>query len=58
MPAVRLRLPVAFVCFVALLLTATVLPAHTQTFSVLHTFKGADGGGPIGVLTLDNAGDI
>jgi len=46
--------------FLTLLLAAAILsaPAQAQTFTVLHTFKGADGAEPIGVLVLDRAGNI
>jgi uncharacterized repeat protein (TIGR03803 family) len=35
-------------------------PAHAQTFTVLHTFRGApnDGEGPLGIVIRDSAGDL
>jgi len=46
--------------FLKLLLSLVVLPvlSAAQTFTVLHTFQGADGGGPEGSLTLDTVGNI
>lgn len=43
----------------ALVLAMNTIPsAHAQTFKVLHTFKGNDGAGPDGTLTLDSAGNL
>jgi uncharacterized repeat protein (TIGR03803 family) len=49
-----------FVSFVTLLLASIAVPAQTQAtkFKVLHTFKGSDGGSPMGVLVRDAAGNI
>jgi uncharacterized repeat protein (TIGR03803 family) len=44
--------------FLAFLLASAILSAQAQTFTVLHTFKGADGASPEGALVLDNAGNI
>ncbi len=46
--------------FPTLLLAAAILPtpAQAQTFTVLHTFHGQDGSGPLGVLILDSEGNI
>jgi uncharacterized repeat protein (TIGR03803 family) len=46
--------------FVTLLLASIVVPAQTQAqkFKVLHTFHGANGGEPLGVLVRDSAGNI
>jgi len=59
MRGIRFHLPTAAVLFlVTLLLMTTPLPAQAQTFKVLHTFRGPDGGLPEGVLVLDKAGNI
>lgn len=42
----------------ALLLTPLTIPAQAQTFNVLYTFHGTDGGGPVTQLTFDGAGNI
>jgi uncharacterized repeat protein (TIGR03803 family) len=45
----------------ALMFAMTILAgpaAQAQTFTVLHSFSGADGAGPEAHLTLDNAGNI
>jgi uncharacterized repeat protein (TIGR03803 family) len=49
-----------FVVCVALLLTLVISAqsALAQTFKVLHTFHGRDGGSPMGQLVLDTAGNI
>jgi uncharacterized repeat protein (TIGR03803 family) len=49
-----------FVTFLALLLVSAIVPTQAQArkFRVLHTFKGRDGGGPMGVLIRDTAGNI
>src|SRR5580698_401641 len=43
---------------ISLLIFGLLTTAHTQTFTVLHTFTGADGASPEGALVLDNAGNI
>jgi uncharacterized repeat protein (TIGR03803 family) len=43
------------VLFVAL---AIAYPAQAQTFRVLHTFTGADGGNPAAGLTIDRGGNL
>lgn len=44
---------------VSLLLPVLVVrPAQTQTFNVIHDFSGADGYGPYGSLSRDNAGNL
>jgi uncharacterized repeat protein (TIGR03803 family) len=49
-----------FVIFMALLLTSAIVPAPAQArkFKVLHTLHGANGNGPVGVLTTDSAGNL
>jgi uncharacterized repeat protein (TIGR03803 family) len=49
-----------FPIFLTLLLASIVVAAQTQAtkFNVLHTFHGADGGSPMGVLVRDAAGNI
>jgi uncharacterized repeat protein (TIGR03803 family) len=47
-----------FLLIVVLLLPILPVPAHAQTFTVLHTFEGTDGAEPVGVLVLDSAGNI
>jgi uncharacterized repeat protein (TIGR03803 family) len=51
---------VVFAIFVAFLLALVVVPIQSQAqkFKVLHTFHGADGGGPEGVLVRDAAGNL
>ncbi len=45
--------------FLALALSLSVLaPARAQTFTVIHTFQGADGANPRVGLTLDRAGNL
>jgi len=44
--------------FLVTTMTVAAPPAHAQTFTVLHSFTGADGAGPQAHLTLDNAGNI
>ena len=44
--------------FVAATMTVAAPSAHPQTFTVLHSFTGADGAGPQAHLTLDNAGNL
>src|ERR1700733_1119331 len=41
-----------------LALVIVSIPAQAQKFKVLHTFKGSDGGSPMGVLVRDAAGNI
>jgi uncharacterized repeat protein (TIGR03803 family) len=47
-------------CWLLILLMAAVLsvPAAAQTFTVLHSFSGADGGTPKSGLTMDRAGNL
>jgi uncharacterized repeat protein (TIGR03803 family) len=49
-----------FRIFLTFLLATAILaaPAQAQTFTVLHTFKGADGAEPMGVLVSDGSGNI
>jgi hypothetical protein len=49
-----------FVIFITLLLASAIVPtqAQGQKFKVLHTFHGANGNGPAGVLTRDSAGNL
>jgi uncharacterized repeat protein (TIGR03803 family) len=49
-----------FVIFITLLLASAIVPTQAQArkFKVLHTFHGRDGGGPMGVLVRDSAGNI
>lgn len=50
---------VAFVFAVCFALTMFTRSAHSQTYEVLHSFDGSDGGGPFaGLLTLDPRGNI
>jgi len=50
--------PLAGVAVFSLLLMA-MLPAHAQTFTVLHNFtNGPDGGEPVAGLTMDRAGNF
>ena len=51
---------IVFAIFTALLLTLpiTAQPAQAQKFKVLHTFDGANGNGPTGVLVRDAAGNL
>ena len=37
---------------------ALALPAQAQTFSVIHTFSGGDGGNPVAGLTIDARGRL
>jgi uncharacterized repeat protein (TIGR03803 family) len=41
-----------------LLIGLAALPAQAQTFSVIHTFTGSDGGNPYAGLTIDGAGNF
>jgi uncharacterized repeat protein (TIGR03803 family) len=49
-----------FVVFIMLLLASAIVPtqAQAQTFKVLHTFHGKDGGVPAAQLTIDAAGNF
>jgi uncharacterized repeat protein (TIGR03803 family) len=49
-----------FVIFITLLLASAIVPnqAQAQTFKVLHTFHGKDGGAPITQLAIDGAGNF
>jgi hypothetical protein len=43
---------------IATLMIVVATEAQGQTFTVLHTFSGPDGSGPIAVPTLDRAGNL
>ncbi len=43
---------------VLMLMLFLLLPAQTQTFSVLHTFSGGDGEYPYSGVTIDNGGHL
>ena len=43
---------------IATLMIVIATEAQGQTFTVLHTFTGPDGSGPIAVPTLDRAGNL
>jgi uncharacterized repeat protein (TIGR03803 family) len=43
---------------IATLLIVAATPAHAQTFTVIHSFSGSDGGNPAAGLTLDRAGNL
>ncbi|MFZ0793988.1 MAG: choice-of-anchor tandem repeat GloVer-containing protein, partial [Candidatus Korobacteraceae bacterium] len=43
---------------IATLLVVAAMPAHAQTFTVIHSFNGADGANPFVGLTLDAAGNL
>jgi uncharacterized repeat protein (TIGR03803 family) len=49
-----------FVVFMTVLLASLVVPTQlqAQTFKVLHTFHGTNGGQPYGGLTRDTAGNL
>jgi uncharacterized repeat protein (TIGR03803 family) len=49
-----------FVILITLLLTSVIVPtlAQARKFKVLHTFHGANGNGPAGLLTRDAAGNL
>ena len=36
----------------------TIVPAQAQKFKVLHTFRGPNGGSPVGVLVRDASGNL
>jgi uncharacterized repeat protein (TIGR03803 family) len=58
------RYPIAAKTFFAiylvllLMLAITAQPAQAQTFKVLRTFHGKDGGAPYGTLVLDGSGNL
>lgn len=54
---IGLRVTVAATAIATLLIIAAA-PAYAQTFSVLHSFNGPDGGDPESGLTIDPAGNL
>lgn len=50
----KFLIPVLFAFFFACI----PLSAPAQTYTVLHTFQGPDGAGPVAAVTLDRAGNI
>jgi len=47
----------AGILLIALIAFAT-LPAHAQTFTLIHSFSGPDGANPAAGLTMDRAGNL
>ncbi len=43
---------------IATLLIVAATPAQAQTYTVIHSFTGSDGGNPAAGLTLDHAGNL
>jgi len=55
----RMNFSAARIVISALFVAVAIAPgAHAQTFTVLHTFTGADGGEPRAGLTMDAAGNL
>jgi uncharacterized repeat protein (TIGR03803 family) len=54
MKSYKSLIPVLLVLFLATITT----PAPAQTFNVLYTFHGSDGGGPVTQLTFDGKGNL
>ncbi len=49
---------VALYCLVPGLIALCAQPAHAQSFQVIHSFSGTDGGNPAAGLTIDRAGNL
>jgi len=56
--ALTLLLVLLFLIFLILFMTVTAEPVQGQTFTVIHSFAGADGANPYAGLTMDASGNL